>query len=137
MKEVYGDGIWEPRQLLHSKEFAVYGDGIWEQRQLLHSNESAVYGDSIWDPRHIVNLWHKPTSVMNDFFPYSSLILDDLTSHYVYDFTNDCVYDSASDQWLDRAQMMERDTALHSTIYLYENWELYEGFDQKCVLYTQ
>ena len=56
MKEVYGDGIWEPRQLLHSKEFAVYGDGIWEQRQLLHSNESAVYGDSIWDLRHIVHL---------------------------------------------------------------------------------
>ena len=32
----------------------VYGDSIWEPRQLLHSNESAVYEDSIWDPRHIV-----------------------------------------------------------------------------------
>ena len=39
---------------------------------------------------------------MNDFFPYASLILDDLTSHYVYDFTNDYVYDSTSDQWPDR-----------------------------------
>ena len=34
----------------------VYGDSIQEPRQLLHSNESAVYGDSIRDLRHIVHL---------------------------------------------------------------------------------
>ena len=66
----------------------VYRDSIWELRQLLHSNEFAVYGDSIRDPRHIVHLWHKLTTVINDFFPYASLTFDDLTSHYVHDFTN-------------------------------------------------
>ena len=36
MEEVYGDGIREPRQLLHSNEFAVYGDSIQDLRHIVH-----------------------------------------------------------------------------------------------------
>ena len=131
MKEVYRDSIWNQGSCCTPMNLQYTGTvyRIWGTHSTLFTCDISQLQS--W----MISFLMPPWSWM------TSLVIMSITSPM------DCVYDSASDQWLDRTWMIEKATSLCATT-LYSNWGTfvcltYEGFDWRrifalnnCMFYT-